>query len=399
MSFSTVTQWLSSATEFAPDLLEGRAVEALIVQGMRDTGIADEAGYIERLRSDETEQDRLFEGLAVPETAFFRYPASYEFLAGWLRRRLARTDDGEALRMASIACATGEEPCSMVITASHSGWPLSRIHIDAVDRNGRPLAHARAGRYPARAFPGSVPEWARASLVRDGEQVLVTDAVRERIRYRRANVLELESPSPRYHVIFCRNLLIYLNGDARRRLAAWLAGALVPDGLLFLGHAEYGPVLAARFHPVDAPRAFAFASGAAPEPIELRPRHRVARTTPIARPPSGPVPAPSDRDSALSLESARAMADRGELLPAVHTAQRVIRRDGPSSDALELLGSAHLALGEIRDARECFFRAVYLDPEHEASLLQLALLCDRAGDCEQAERYRRRAARAHQGSS
>lgn len=73
----------------------------------------------------------------------------------------------------------------------------------------------------------------------------------------------------------------------------------------------------------------------------------------------------------------------------------VVEQDGPSADALELLGTVHLALEDVDRAHECFFRAVYLDPDHEPALLQLALLCSRLGDPVQSARYRRRARRAH----
>jgi chemotaxis protein methyltransferase WspC len=61
-----------------------------------------------------------------------------------------------------------------------------------------------------------------------------------------------------------------------------------------------------------------------------------------------------------------------------------------------LLGSIQLSRGRLAEAREALRRAIYLDPNHEESLLQLAIVYQRLGDQRHAARYRRRAARAHQ---
>jgi chemotaxis protein methyltransferase WspC len=62
----------------------------------------------------------------------------------------------------------------------------------------------------------------------------------------------------------------------------------------------------------------------------------------------------------------------------------------------QLLGSIQLSQGRLHEARDALRRAVYLDAEHEESLLQLALVYQQLGDESHAARYRQRAARAHQ---
>lgn len=396
MRFPAIAHWLAATTGFEPDLLGGQAAERLIADGMRAAGAADESSYLARLQTDAPELERVLAAVAVPETSFFRYPASYEMLADWLARRRAARNGSARLRMASIACATGEEPCSMVITAAHSGWELARVEVHAWDRNARAIATARAGRYPASALGPGVPDWARPSFAREGDHVRVTGPTLSAIDYRHANVLELPpAASRRYDVIFCRNLLIYLDAASRRVLLAWLAQSLAADGRLFLGHAECGSAVERAFAGVEAPRAFAYSLRPAP----------VGAPPPVRPPPAPPRPAVEvltraagvDREparSAPSLDEARALADRGELRPAVAAARAVLETTGPSPAVLELLGSVHLALGDVGQAHDCFFRAVYLDPNHEPSLLQLALICDRLGDTAQASRYRRRAGRA-----
>lgn len=415
MRFTAVSRWLAASTEFEPTLLGGRALERLVQERMDQLAISDELAYLALLQSNGEELERVLARVAVSETSFFRYADSYQALARWLGdRRAAAADPGTTLRMLSIACATGEEPCSMAITAAHVGWDLDCVHIDAVDRSAAAIAKARAGRYPANALGRAVPQWARRWFNVDDHQLQVQPAVLRAIRFRHANVFQLPlPPPPGYDVVFCRNLMIYLGDPARRRLTAWLARALAGDGRLFLGHAESGVIQDGPFIPVEEPRAFAFepepasaarAAARTALPTPRRPERALAdamrpvQTRPAPIRPAPIRPAVNGHDEAPSLARARALADRGELRAAEEMARAVLAASGPTADLLELLGSVHLSGGAMQEAHGCFFRAVYLDPSHQSSLLQLALICDRMGDTQQATRYRQRAGRALQDS-
>jgi len=409
--FAAVNRWLGATTEYEPTLLSGPTLERLVQERINQLALADETAYLALLQSNSEELERVLEHVAVPETSFFRYPDSYEALARWLAdRRAATADPGAALRMLSIACATGQEPCSMAITAAQSGWDLDCVYIDAVDRSARVIAQARAGRYPADALGRATPEWARRWFDLSDGHLQVKPIVQRAIRYRHADVFQLPPPPPPgYDVIFCRNLLIYLAAPARRGLLDWLARSLAADGRLFLGHAEAGAAQEGPFIAALAPRSFAFAPAPAPAPApaslaSAAPRRRWPTPTPPKQVHAEPIvpepirPALNGDEKTPTLARARAMADRGELEAAEAMAQAVLAASGPTADLLELLGTVHLSGGKIQEAHDCFFRAVYLDPTNQNSLLQLAMICDRMGDLEQATRYRQRAGRALEGS-
>ncbi|MHC5004238.1 MAG: CheR family methyltransferase, partial [Planctomycetota bacterium] len=280
MKFPRVADLIEAVTGFEPELVRSSAVEQLIVDRMRRSGATDEAAYLETLRREADELERLAEGIAVPETSLFRYPDSFELLSARLSDRLARADGSAVLRMASVGCATGEESCSMAITAAAAGWPTARIQIDAFDRSERALRQARSGCYRATAA-ARAPDWAGPWLEADRERVRVSPALVQRIGYRRVDALRLPVPQPAgYDVIFCRNLLIYLSAESRRQLVRWLVAALAPHGVLFVGHAEHGPALASpAVVPVGAPRCFAFV------------RAPAERASPTRRPAAPAVPA------------------------------------------------------------------------------------------------------------
>jgi Tfp pilus assembly protein PilF len=72
----------------------------------------------------------------------------------------------------------------------------------------------------------------------------------------------------------------------------------------------------------------------------------------------------------------------------------IMTRRGPSAPALELLGIIRLAADDATEAKRLFEQAVYLEPARSASLLQLAMLSERANDLQRASTYWERARRA-----
>jgi chemotaxis protein methyltransferase WspC len=241
-------------------------------------------------------------------------------------------------------------------------------------------------------------------------------------------------PAGPYAIVFCRNLLIYLNEEARNRLVDNLAHWLASDGLLFVGHTEQLNSLHPRFQLVPHPGAFALrrldaTSAEAPgQPVTRVPPlrsplgsdrsqrrigaaplgppkdERIARTYGTLGSGPGQIAdgTGEDRDAGQTptgfslLERARTAADQGHLDAALTDTQAALQSSPPSAELYQLLGSLQLSLGRLPAARDALRRAVYLDPDREESLLQLAIVYQCLGADSQAARYRQRAARAHQ---
>lgn len=401
-------------TPLHPRLLEGETGDLVVRRRMRALGIDDPSAYRERVARDPAELEALVVAVAVPETWFFRYRASYDLLASWLRERLDRSPSA-TLRVLSAPCATGQEPLSVAATALHAGWPAERIEIDAVDANAAAIAIAEQADRAPLPVREPLPAWAAAHLVAVEGGAVASEAILRRIRFMHADLLKWAPPEGRrYDVILCRNFLIYLAPDARREMLRRCDRWLAPDGLLLVGHADHDARSIEGFASVGRPQTFAYtrraAEAAAPLPAASRRASRreppaarpiaVSRSRPAAAaPPRAPLPidvagAASTPDRAIDLAAARSLADQGRLEEAASIASEASEDPGLRIEALELLGSVRLAQGSADSARECFRRLVYLVPEHESGLLQLALLSEHEGDHEAATRYRERARRA-----
>jgi len=93
------------------------------------------------------------------------------------------------------------------------------------------------------------------------------------------------------------------------------------------------------------------------------------------------------------LTHARKLADAGKLEEAQRVCEAHVGQFGPVAEAFYLLGLVADARGEAR-ALELYRKAIYLEPDHYESLLQLSLLLEKMGDHKGAKSYRRRAERA-----
>lgn len=367
-------------------------------------------GYWELLQSSASERQALIEEVVVPETWFFRDPEAFTALARFALYTLSGSAT-RRLRILSLPCSSGEEPYSIAMALLDAGLAPSRFSIDAVDISARALERARTGLYRANSFRGTDASFRQRFFAADR----IHDRVRDAVTFHQANLLALDDPpgGAPYEVIFCRNLLIYFDRATQDRAVALLRRLLAREGVLFVGPSESGLLLSHSWAAAGWPLAFAFrppdaAAARAPAPVpgreQTRPRadrrapvrQRTAGTRAVRR-SSGPTSAstqPAAAPAHDALERAEELANRGQIQAAREQCDAFIRANGPSAQALYLLGLLEDACGRTAKAMDHYRGAVYLDPAHEQALVHLATLIERHGDRAGARRLLARARRA-----
>jgi chemotaxis protein methyltransferase CheR len=227
--------------EVKRSLLVGR-----LARRVRELQLRTFGDYYRRVtvEGDGAERTHLFDRIATNETHFFREPKHFDYLErhvlpGWLAQAEARR---RRVRVWSAACSTGEEPYSIAMTllAALKGW---QIEILASDLSTQALRRAESAMWPIDAA-GAIPArhlkafmlrgtGAYASFMKAGPEL------RDLVRFRRVNLHDDHPPSGGpFDLIFCRNVLIYFSPEGRARVVERLLDSLVPDGYLFVGHAE-----------------------------------------------------------------------------------------------------------------------------------------------------------------
>lgn len=221
-------------------------LQANLSARMREVGAPDYASYYRQVTSGPrgaVEWSTLMDRLTVQETRFFRHPASFELLEGYLRHRLEQGPLERPLALWSVGCASGEETYSLAMTAAEvlaGSESQNCFGVTGTDISLSALAKSRAAVYGARRLEQVEPAMRdRYFLSSPDDRFQVLPALAARVCFARLNVLELaNSPVSDMDVIFCQNLLIYFRRWRRREILNRLAECLAPGGLLVIGVGE-----------------------------------------------------------------------------------------------------------------------------------------------------------------
>lgn len=396
--------------------------EGVIVRGvqvrMDQLGVRRVEDYERILLTHGDEVQALIEEVVIPESWFFRdarpFATFREFAqAGWADR-----PERAPISVLCLPCAAGEEPYSVAIALLELRLPRERFEVVAVDISERSIRRATAGMYSVNAFRGMDPKLQTDYFTGHQGRYLLKVAVRSLVRFVQGNILDPDLLGDRagFDVVFCRNLLIYFDEQARRKAFRNLDRLTAPGGLLFLGHADRPDSDAStRFVPYADRGSFVFQKQAPqiPQPPQAptrtsRPAPRpapsrrasasppaaslVARVEPAPHPPDH-APATPPVEHAAALAEAARLADQGRYVEATKLVQAHLGRGSLDAGAHFLLGIIHQAAGDRAAAEGELTKAVYLDPDHDEALLALALLARRKGDVAAEALYRRRADR------
>lgn len=248
------------------NLLPGKEelVKARLGKKLKQLGLSTYREYCDHVIRDSTGKTKaaMIDALTTHHTHFFREPQHFVLLRELLRQGVP-PPNGE-WRIWSSACSTGEEPYSIVISAlqelsghgSGSQLPGAEmkdrsvargalrgdVKLLATDVSSHSVETASRGRYMEERFRGLPLAELKPYLLRgEGEATgwyLMRPEVRQRIQFQCVNLMEIPSGTECFHVIFCRNVMIYFDLETQARVVAGLAAHLEPGGYLLIGHAE-----------------------------------------------------------------------------------------------------------------------------------------------------------------
>jgi chemotaxis protein methyltransferase CheR len=194
------------------------------------------------------EVTHLIDALSTNFTTFFREIEHFKFLKNVVIPEFQAASLQESpgpFRAWSAACSTGEEPYSMalVMAACFQVIDPASWQIFASDISTRVLEKATQGIYEESRVKLPNPGWLARYFQKgrgDWEGFYrVKQALREQIEFEHMNLLHPGlRMSERYHLIFCRNVMIYFDHATAEVLAERLCHQLYDGGFLIIGHAE-----------------------------------------------------------------------------------------------------------------------------------------------------------------
>ncbi len=214
--------------------------------------------YLVRLE-DPDELGKLYHDLLIGVTEFFRDPEAFEVLEKRIiPELLSRVPPNEDVRVWVAGCATGEEAYSIALLLHEQMCRHQRpvrVKLLATDAHRPALGAADAGVYAESQLVNVSQERRERYFALTSGGYRITPELRDLVVFAAHNLLN-DPPFTRMHLITCRNLLIYLEPHAQKRVLSRLHFGLTVGGVLMLGSSENLGQLATEFEPVDEQRRF-----------------------------------------------------------------------------------------------------------------------------------------------
>ncbi len=192
---------------------------------------------------DAQEQDYLINAITTNLTAFFRESHHFDYLRQRLLPELIRRNAASRkIRIWSAGCSTGEEPYSIAMClAAEKQLADWDIKILATDLDANVIGHAQAGIYSEERLskmPEKERQWFQRGRGANNGLVRLKPELRERVSFKRLNLLHDWPMRGPFDLIFCRNVVIYFDKQTQTQLFERFADLLTDDGHLFIGHSE-----------------------------------------------------------------------------------------------------------------------------------------------------------------
>jgi len=217
----------------------GRRLTALNLTSFRDY-----YHYLKYNRKKDQELMDIMDILTTNETYFFREAFQLKAFTDEVIPELLHeksSSGNRSLRIWSAGCSTGEEAYTIAMllhdTMDLRGW---KLEIVGTDISQRVLQHARRAVYGKSAFRTTDEKYVRRFFVEQDEGLKVCDEIRDLVTISHLNLFDTNRMVMlgKMDLIFCRNVIIYFDLAAKKRVVESFFTTLHEGGYLLLGHSE-----------------------------------------------------------------------------------------------------------------------------------------------------------------
>jgi len=221
-------------------LIEGRLSNMIT-----EKGFSNFSDYLKSVFKDTSgnEISVLINKLTTNHTYFMREFEHFDYFRDTIMPYLESSAKIKDLRIWSAGCSSGEEPYTLaMLIADYFGNQSSmwNTKILATDISEKVLQIAEEGIYTQEAV-NTIPKYWRLKYFNKIEEdnYQISSTIKNEIIYRKFNLMTEVFPfKKKFHVIFCRNVMIYFEPKTKMELIKKFYDMTEIGGYLFLGHSE-----------------------------------------------------------------------------------------------------------------------------------------------------------------
>jgi len=221
-------------------LVSGRLSNVLL-----EKNIASFAEYFNYIVADKTGDAvvTLIEKITTNHTFFMREGDHFKFFKEKVLPQWAGDSKTKDLRIWSAGCSSGEEPYTLAMIIDeffgmNKKWWDTKIL--ATDISSKVLEIALEGVYTNERIATIPASWKLNYFEKlEKEKSVLISKIRNEVIYRKFNLMDKTFPfKKKFHVIFCRNVMIYFDNKTKIDLVKKFYDLTEPGGYLFIGHSE-----------------------------------------------------------------------------------------------------------------------------------------------------------------
>lgn len=243
-------------------------LETRIYQRMRALQINEPIEYLRILRKDgeQGEFPQLVNSITINETYFFRNEFQLKaFEESILPEVIEHRQQGikKYIRIWSAGCSSGEEPYTLAMIIKERiqpRYPDVNFQIWGTDINTSVLKKAEKGVYREYSIRRMPTRYLNKFFTRKNDLYILDETIRKMVFFKHLNLLDKQKMDVMrmFDIIFCANVLIYFDEEAKRKVVASLYDALNPGGYLLMGYSEVMYGVSQAFKPVHFNRAIGY---------------------------------------------------------------------------------------------------------------------------------------------
>ncbi|MFQ6038340.1 MAG: CheR family methyltransferase [Candidatus Aminicenantales bacterium] len=246
MHLRTILDHVHRTTGFDARVYRSSTLKRRLARRLSATGASDYAAYLDVLRQDPEERIRLIESLSIDVSEFFRDKRVFLYLRDTVLPLLfdrAAEKRRKTIRVWSVGCSKGQEPYSMAILFREALEKEERnrafkIIIQASDFSSAALQHARAAVYQKNQLT-NVPRRLLSTYFERAKKntFRLKEEIKQMVTFRHHDVIHGDLPGM-FDLILCRNVFIFFEPEAQKRLSEKIHRSLRKGGILVLGTSE-----------------------------------------------------------------------------------------------------------------------------------------------------------------
>jgi len=252
--FQQLLGFIESEMDFESGFYNDAYLDRRITARMRRTDTDSYRAYKQLLRREADERAALLDSLSINVTGFFRNPEAWEALRPVLRDLTA---NNRSVRLWSAPSADGREPYSAAMLAlDDPEIDPDRVEILGTDINADILEAAREATYETSHTTDIAEELAPLDdyepyVEADETTFRVRDVVTDMVTFEQHDLIRGQAKRD-FDLVFCRNLLIYIDAEFKVPIFETIRGSLREGGYLMIGMTETLPAECRdSFEPVD----------------------------------------------------------------------------------------------------------------------------------------------------